>query len=164
MDYSALWAEIQANPACAEFIHDNEMPKISGAEALAKDQAIADLINAESAPKIVSKEIGDGLVSLALGVPSGPVFLLQLEMLAETAITQEMTTEQIAQLAVARQAWRSLNKAAFDVGNPDVRTGLDMFVGSLLTQEQAEAVKALAEVPNTVTAADVSRAVRGPRE
>jgi len=37
-----------------------------------------------------------------------------------------------------------------------------MMVGTLLTAEQAVAVKALAEQPDTVSAADVSRAMRGP--
>ena len=85
---------------------------------------------------------------------------MQLEMLSNLPVTQETPLEQLAQIAVARQAWRSLIKGGFDVGDMTVRAGLDMFVGSLLTAEQASAIKALAESPDIVTAADVSIALR----
>lgn len=162
MDYNALWAEIQANPACAPYIHTNDMPKIGWAEAMAKDQAIADMLSA-GRTRIVSMEVGDGSISLALGIPAGPVFLYQLEQVASLVLDAYATAEQIAEVAVARQVWRSLAKAGLDIGNPGVRAGLDLFVGQLLTQDQADTIKALAEVSETVTAADVSRAVRGPR-
>lgn len=165
MNYSDLQAEIltgQKATECAPFVVTNDMPKDQDYKA--KDQAIADILNDERAPKIVSKEIGDGAVSLALDVPAGPVFLLQLETIANTTPTSETTPDQMAQIAVARQAWRSLNKGAFDVGRPSVRAGLDLFVGSLLTADQASAIKALAEVPDIVTGSDVSRALRGPWE
>ena len=165
MDYLALHDEILGGPkaaACAAFAVTNEGPK--DPDYKVKDQAVADLLNAGRAPKIVRQEVGDGAISLALGIPAGPVFLLQLEMLANTAITPETAPEQLAAIAVARQAWRSLNRAGFDVGSPTVRAGLDLFVGGLLTAEQAATIKALAEVPDVVTAADVSRALRGPWE
>lgn len=163
MDYNALWSEIQANSACAPFVHTNEMPKISGPEVAIKDQAIADILSA-GRTQIVSKEVGDGAISLALGVPAGPVFLYQLEQIAASTPDQNAPPEQITRIAIARQAWRSLIKGGFDVGNPGVRAGLDLFVGDLLTQSEADAIKALAEVPEIITAADVSRAVRGPRD
>ena len=147
---------------CAPHVVTNDMPK--DPDYMTKDQAIADLLNAGHAPKIIKLEVGDGLISLALGVPAGPVFLMQLEMLANQAVTLETPAEQMAQIAVARQAWRSLNRAGFDVGDATVRAGLDMFVGSLLTADQATAIKALAETPDVVTAAEVSRALRGPWE
>ena len=165
MDYNALRAEILNGPKaadCAAFAVTNEAPKDPGYKA--KDQAVADLLNAGRTPKIVRKEVGDGAISLALGIPGGPIFLLQLEMLANTAIAPETAPEQLAAIAVARQTWRSLNRAGFDVGSPEVRAGLDLFVGSLLTAEQAATIKALAEVPDIITAADVSRALRGPWE
>ena len=143
---------------CAPFVVTNEMPK--DPDYMTKDQAIADILNQGRAPKIIKREVGDGLISLALGVPAGPVFLMQLEMLSNMPVTQETPLEQMAQIAVARQAWRSLIKGGFDVGDMTVRAGLDMFVGSLLTAEQASAIKALAESPDIVTAADVSIALR----
>ncbi|NMD06646.1 MAG: hypothetical protein GYA66_01570 [Phyllobacteriaceae bacterium] len=143
---------------CAPYVVTNDMPK--DLDYMAKDQVIADILNAGRAPKIIKREVGDGLISLALGVPAGPVFLMQLEMLSNMPVTQDTPLEQMAQIAVARQAWRSLIKGGFDVGDMTVRAGLDMFVGSLLTAEQASAIKALAESPDIVTAADVSIALR----
>jgi hypothetical protein len=55
-----------------------------------------------------------------------------------------------------------LTRGTFDIGNPVVRQAIDSMVGTLLTAEQATALKALAEVPQTITAADVSLAMRGP--
>lgn len=147
---------------CAPHVVTNDMPKDQ--DYMTKDQAIADILNAGRAPKIIKREVGDGLISLALGVPAGPVFLMQLEMLSNQSVTPETPPEQMAQIAVARQAWRSLNRSGFDVGDLTVRAGLGMFVGSLLTAEQATAIKALAETPDVVTAAEVSRALRGPWE
>ena len=158
---SALRDEILTGPKaadCAPYVVTNDMPKAP--EYMVKDQAIADILNQGRAPKIVKREVGDGLISLALGVPDGPVFLMQLEMLSNMPVTQDTPLEQLAQIAVARQAWRSLIKGGFDVGDMTVRAGLDMFVGSLLTAEQASAIKALAETPDVVTAADVSIALR----
>lgn len=165
MDYLSLQTEILTGPKsseCSQFVVTNDMGKV--VDYAAKDQAIADILNAGRAPLIVKREVGDGAISLALGVPAGPVFLMQLEMLANTEVTADTLPDQLAQIAVARQAWRSLNRAGFDVGDPTVRAGLDMFVGQLLTPEQATAIKALAEVPEVITAADVSRALRGPWE
>lgn len=143
---------------CAPYVVTNDMPK--DLDYMAKDQSIADILNQGRAPKIIKREVGDGLISLALGVPAGPVFLMQLEMLSNMPVTQDTPLEQMAQIAVARQAWRSLIKGGFDVGDMTVRAGLDMFVGSLLTAEQASAIKELAESPDIVTAADVSIALR----
>lgn len=158
---SALRDEILTGPKaadCAPYVVTNDMPK--DLDYMAKDQSIADILNQGRAPKIIKREVGDGLISLALGVPAGPVFLMQLEMLSNMPVTQDTPLEQMAQIAVARQAWRSLIKGGFDVGDMTVRAGLDMFVGSLLTAEQASAIKALAESPDIVTAADVSIALR----
>lgn len=157
-----LQQEILASSECAPHVVTNDMPK--DPDYRDKDQAIADILNAGRAPKIVSREVGDGAISLALGVPSGPVFLMQLEILANTPVTAETAQADLVQIAIARQAWRSLNRAGFDVGDATVRAGLDLFAGTLITEEQVAEIKALAEVPDVVTAADVSRALRGPWE
>lgn len=165
MDYRALQNEILTGPKaaeCAPLIVTSDTGKVP--DYMDRDQAVSSILNAGRAPQIVRREVGDGAISLALGVPDGPVFLMQLELLANTSVTGDTTPEQLAQIAVARQAWRSLNRAGFDIGDPTVRAGLDMFVGTLLTADQANAIKALAEVPEIITAADVSRALRGPWE
>lgn len=161
MDYAALRAEILARPDCAPLAVTPDMPKDPTAPA--KDRQIAALLGA-GRTRIASREIGDGEIALALGIPAGPVFLYELERAAETPPAADATPEQIAQHAVARQAWRSVQKAAFDVGRAEVRAALDLFVGVLLTAEQAAAIKALAEQVDIVTAEQVSRALRGPWE
>lgn len=162
MTPSDLWTLIQTTPACAPHIVPSQ-PKVDPAIARAGDQAIAELLSA-GRTRIAPTEVGDGAIAIALGIPAGPIFLYRLESAANTVLTPDAPPEQIALVAVARQAWRSVTKASLDVGNATVRAALDSFVGSLLTQEQADAIKALAESPDVITAEQVSRAVRGPRE
>lgn len=162
MDYLALWAEIQARPECTPHIVPSQ-PKAEDAVAAAGDQAIADIINVGRV-RIASREVGEGTVSNALGVPDGPIFILRLRSMALAALPEGATPEQIMQKALVEQAWRLLDKACLDVGLPSVRGSIGLFVPALLTQDQAAAILALAEIPDPVTASDVSRAVRGPRE
>lgn len=122
--------------------------------------AIADALSAVRT-KVISREVGDGAIALALGTPAGPIFMLQLEQIANTPVTESTPPELVAQIAVARQAWRSINRVGFDVGNPGVRAGIDAMVGTLLTSEQAEAIKALAVVPDPVTSQEVTKALEG---
>lgn len=122
--------------------------------------AIADALSA-GRTKIVSREVGDGAISLALGTPAGPLFMLSLEAIANTAVDAAMAPEQIAQIAICRQAWRSINRVGFDVGNQGVRDGIDSMVGTLLTQEQADAIKGLAVVLDPVSSQDVTKALEG---
>ena len=162
--YQALYNEIMTGPKaaeCAPFVHSNEMPKISGAEAAEKDNAIATILN-QDRTKIVSKEIGDGMLSLALGLPDGPVFVYKLKQLAATQLPVDAPIEQVTPVAVAQQAVNSLAKGGFDIGNPGVRAAIDSFVGSLLTADQAQDIKAIAEVPDVLTAAQIGKAIRGP--
>lgn len=162
--YEALKAEILADPDCAPLAVTNDAPKVEGSVVAAKDREIARILTSKRAPAVKSKEVGDGAVALALGIQAGPVFLLKLEALANMAFNESTPAEQLAQIALARQAWRSLLSKSFDVGLASVRAGLDLFVGTLLNAEGAAAIKALAETPNTVTAEEVSRALRGPWE
>lgn len=160
-DYAALRAEILARPDCAPLAVTPDMPK--DPTAAAKDREIADLIST-GRTRVASRLIGDGEVSLALGMPAGPLFLLGLEQAATTPPAPDATAQQIEQHAIARQAWRSLEKGALDVGRADVRAAIDAMVGALLTAEQADKIKALAQVEHRISAADVSRALRGPWE
>lgn len=162
MTPAELWTLIQNTPACAPHIVPSE-PKVEAAVARAGDQAIADILSV-GRTTISPREVGDGAIAIALGIPDGPIFLFRLEQTANTVIASDAEPEQLALVSTARQAWRSVTKAALDVGNPVVRTALDTFVGSLLTADQAAAIKALAEVPDQITADQVSLAVRGPRE
>ena len=124
------------------------------------DGAIADALS-QGRTKVVSREVGDGAIALALGTQAGPLFLYKLKKLAATVLHDDATDEQIIPVAVAQQAVESLAKVGFDIGNPDVRAGLSMFEGTLLTSEQIDAIKALAVVPDVITAQDVAKALEG---
>ena len=161
MDYDSLWAEIQANPECTPHI----VPSFPKADEAAQtgDAAIAAILSAGRTRVEPSKLINEGEVAVALGIPGGPVFIYSLEQAAETAPGEGGSPEDVVAHAVARQAWRSLLKGQFNIGDASVRAAIDSMVGRLLTAEQAVTIKALAEVPAPVSASDVSRAVRGPR-
>lgn len=161
MDYDALWAEIQANQACEQHIVPS-FPKADEA-ARAGDAAIAAILSEGRTRIEPSKLINDGEVAVALGIPGGPLFLYSLEQAAETAPGEGADQDDVVAHAVARQAWRSLLKGQFNIGDTSVRAAIDSMVGRLLTAEQAVTINALAEVPAPVSASDVSRAVRGPR-
>lgn len=164
MDYSSLRAEIlfgSRAAACAPHVVTADTPK--DASAPAKDKAIAEILSM-SRTRIASRLIGDGDVALALGIPAGPLFTYDLERLAARPVTDETPLAERERIAVARQAWRSLTRQTLDVGRADVRAALESFVGDLLTDDQAAAIKALAETPERITADDVSRALRGPWE
>lgn len=124
------------------------------------DGAIAAALS-QGRTKVISREVGDGAIALALGTQAGPLFLYKLKKLAATVLPDDATEEQIIPVAVAQQAVESLSKVGFDIGNPDVRAGLTMFDGTLLTSEQIEAIKALAVVEDVITAQDVARAMEG---
>lgn len=155
MDYNALWAEIQANPACAEYIHTNEQPKISGAEALAKDQAIADLINEARPPQMISIAVEDVFDAL---FSSGDYMTMKMAQL-------QGDTQAAMAFSVLDDSKR-LGAGRVDLASPITGGLLDALQdATLLSQAGRDALIAKASKPaEQVTAADISRAVRGPRE
>lgn len=150
MDLAQLKVEIEANPACAPHIHTNEMPRISSAEVAIKDQAIADIINVGRV-RPQSKEIGIGTI-LAVMAPAGGVFLDGLNALGSTDRNVYWSMELIRQgrFDIGMPAARAQVQALAD-GQPDLAAGI-------------EALLALGVAPDPVSAADVSRALRGPWE
>lgn len=165
MDYRALQTEILSGPKavdCVAYVNDGSDPSRK-ASAPSDDATIAAILSAGRVT-IAQRQINDGDAAIALGVPGGPLFLYQLELAATSDLAQGATAQQVALYAVARQAWRSLTRGTFDIGNSVVRQAIDAMVDTLLTAEQATTLKALAEVPAPITAAEVSRALRGPWE
>ena len=154
MDYNALWAEIQVNPDCAEFIHTNDLPKISGQEALAKDQAIADLINAARPAQLVSIAVEDVFDAL---FSSGDYMALKSAQL--------QGDPQAAMVFSVLDDSKRLGAGKVDLTSPITGALLDALQASgLLSQAGRDALTAKASKPaDQVTAADISRAVRGPR-
>ena len=161
MDYRALQTEILSGPqaaACAPYVNDGSDPARK-ATAPADDRAIAEILSA-GRMRVGERTISDGDGSIALGIPDGPLFLYQLEQAASAPA--DATPEALVVHAVAKQAWRSIQRGDFQIGNATVRSAIDAMVGTLLTTAQAAAIKAMAETPDGVSPADVSRAQRGP--
>lgn len=103
--------------------------------------------------------IGDGDVTQAIGRPAGPLLADWLEQAANAPLPESPTLLQQAQRAEMRQAWRKLSTGNLDIGMATVRDGIDGLVGiAPLTQEQAEAIKALALVDDPVDEMTVRRA------
>jgi hypothetical protein len=132
-----------------------EIDQLTPLVAARNDAAIAEALSLGRVA-VCPKLVGDGEVALALGIPAGPLFIYQLETVATSTPPAGAPAEQVVTYAVARQAWRSLQRAALDVGNPGVRAAFDAFVGTLLTADQAAAVKSLAEAPSPVGVQRVS--------
>lgn len=107
--------------------------------------------------------VGDGLIADAIGLPAGPVFLYQLQLLAEAPLAEEATLEQMAVHAQLVLAWRLIREGKLDVGLPSVRASLGEFVGQLpgFTQQMADAILGLAERDAPVSVAEVIEAMRG---
>jgi hypothetical protein len=176
MDYRALQAEILSGPKaeeCAPFVHTDDMDadgksrnKLSSEEAAQKDQAIADILSA-GRTKLASKFVGQAEITHALypDITGAAVFLYLLKKAAEAPLPDDPTEAQIVQSALASQAWDMVSAGTLDVGTGAARAAIDLFASvphGILSPENAEKIKALAEVPDPVSAGDVSRAVRGP--
>lgn len=159
MNYTALQAEILASAACAPYIHDNTAPKLSADAVLPKDQAIADILNAGR--KVVGEYwlTDRGLVS---------------DLVAATGNT-DMADSILTKLDTLANSSRStramMNRLQTDVrgvnfGDAALRAQFQYLGGmGVFTVDEVAAVLALAlqDAPK-ITAADVSRAVRGPWE
>lgn len=144
-----LLSEIQA--ACsAELIASGEHGAIAAAVSVGRTRV--------QQPTFV----GDGLIADAIGLPAGPVFLYQLQQLAEAPLAENPTPEQLAVHAQLVLAWRLIREGKLDVGLPSVRASLGAFVGLLpgFTQEMADAILALAVRPAPVGVAEVIEAMR----
>lgn len=155
MDYAALWSEIQSRPDCAPHVVPS-LPKVAAEVALAGDQAIADLLNAgrvRVGPRSLSER------AILAEYPDGPVaadaVLVKLEQYAAGAHPLS---------SVLSRALRLLrDPEGLDFGTAATRQMLDaLATAGGITAAEAAALKALAEQPETLTAADISRAVRGP--
>lgn len=175
MNYLALLAEIQANPACAPYIHTNDMPKLGGAEAAAKDQAIADIINVGRVRR-VSHMITERGVRESLSIRDAALFLKALRDLSSAvempvgigAVLTQMgvnANEHWAYLDALQCGWSWLKGDGLDLGSAKVSELLQLIAAGL--PETATACTELSKkalVPDPVCSADVSRAVRGPWE
>lgn len=151
MDYRALQAEILTGPRaaeCAPHIHTNDMARISGAEVAPKDAAIAAILSRDRT-RIARCDIGIGAVLSLFGVERGAQILDALDALRAT-------------VPAIRWAWVLIDRDALDVGDAATRAQIDALTPGVFAPDEAAALKALAAQPDPLSAADVSRALRGP--
>jgi hypothetical protein len=155
VDYLALRTAILANADCQPHIVTNEMPK---QDARAKDQAIADILNAPAGTRLVDQfETAISLMA-HLGAVTGATILDKLE-------TASAAQPVLKWAMLALKSERGIN-----VGDPDARGMIEQLAaGNVLTQAEADALLALAvrtsslayaAVGKPVTGADVSVALR----
>lgn len=149
----ALQAAILALPACAQFVHDNEAPPISGADAAQKDAAIADLVNAS----------GWGAGSRAIPVHLAKKLLIKRGRWR--GIVKAAADDGHPAVGAAYAAVALAEDARMDADFLDQSAGplLTALVSTgLIDSSDREALEALSRTPSQVSASDVSRALRGP--
>lgn len=151
-DLRALILDGPKAKACAAHVHTADMPKISGGEARAKDQAIADIINAYPPPmRLQSRRIGYGAVLAELGADAGAAILDKITAAGEVN-------------SPIKWAMRLLDRGELDIGAAETQAQTRAMAGVLLTAAEVEAITAMGLVPETITAEQVSIALRGIKE
>lgn len=156
MNYAALKTAILANADCTQYVVTNDMPK--DLDYYAKDSAIADIFNAPTGTRLIERfENAIGIMS-ALGAVTGAGILEKLDQ---------------AKAGIPALKWAMLamdDPQGINIGDPETQAMLgDLALANVITQAEADAVKALAIQPSSlayetvgqpITAADVSIALR----
>lgn len=156
MNYTALKTAILANADCTPYVVTNDMPK--DPDYFEKDSSIAAVFNVASGTRLVERyENAIGIMS-ALGAVTGAGILEKLDQ---------------AKAGIPALKWAMLamdDAQGINLGDPETQTMLDdLATGGVITQAEADAVKALAIQPSSlayetvgqpITAADVSIALR----
>lgn len=156
MNYANLKTAILTNADCIQYVVTNDMPK--DPQYFAKDSAIADIFNAPSGTRLIERfENAIGIMS-ALGAVTGATILEKLD-----AAKSQIPALKWAMLAMA-------SDVGINLGDIETQQMLDaMVVANVITEAEAESVKALAVQPSSlayetvgqsITAADVSIALR----
>jgi hypothetical protein len=94
--------------------------------------------------KIVPTEIGKGRILATLGLATGNALLDVIDTAPDFRHVKQLV----------ENGW-------LDIGSDLSRASLDALVPAVLTQVEADTLKALAEVPDPVTPQDVAKALEG---
>lgn len=94
--------------------------------------------------KLVTTAIGEGAILATLGLEAGNAFLDVIDAHPDF-----------------RHVKKIIARGEFDMSSPVSQAGVQGMVPAVLTQEQADALKALAVVPDPVTPVDVQRVLDG---
>lgn len=117
-------------------------PELQALAAARNDAAIATALS-DGRMRIESKKIGVGTVMDCLGPVDGAAVLDALDALRAVS-------------SPIKWAWLLLERGELDIGLPSVRSQIDMLVPAAMTAAQAEALKALALLPDPVSVNAVS--------
>lgn len=123
-------------------------PELAAAITERDSDAIAAAISESRLPKTVSRPVGVGTVLDVLGAADGAALLDALDALR-------------SQVSAIKWAWLLLERGELDVGLASTRAQIDALTGpgKPFTTEAAAAIKALAEVPDMVSAQEVYNAM-----
>jgi hypothetical protein len=158
-----LQAQILASAACQPHIQTNEMPKITAAEARAKDGAIAAILS-ESRKRLRSRLITErGIIGLlGPGDDEGEGFIQKLEAFGATNLPAEHPLK-TKQAGIRRILSWLKSDDGVELGEAGTQTLL-LALGQtgVVPMAQAQAIAELGLEDDPVTIEQVSRAVRGP--
>lgn len=153
-----LQTEILSGPLagdCAPFVHTGDMPKISGAEAAAKDQAIADLLNAS------------GLYATSSAVPAWQAkkLLIKRGRWRGIVLASENPAHPAVETAYAAVALAEDARMDADFLDPSAAPLMSALVAtSLISADDRVSLENLSRRPSAFSGAEVGRAMRGPWE
>lgn len=159
MNYQALRDEILTGPLAATLAPNVVLPSDPKQNAAPRDQIIADALNLESGVRITEKFVNI------------PELMAQLGAMTAASILEKIEAASLSNIALKWAMISVKSDRGIDVGNTETRSMLDQLVlDSVLTQAEADSIKALAEQPSSrsyesvgqpVTSRDVSVALRG---
>ena len=96
------------------------------------DQAATDLLNAETISLVSPRLVNERTIMAEVGATAGLAIIEALEGATHPLVKKAAE-------------WLKPNQEGIDVGHPDTRAQIDAIVPSVLTQNQADALKGLAE-------------------
>lgn len=154
MDYTALWEAIQATPACAAHIVP-ATPKVARDTWEAGDQAIADILNAS------------GAFDTSMPVPAWMAkrALIKRGRWRGIVLASQNASHPAVEAAYAAVALAEDARMDADFLDPLAAPLMAALVATgLMTADDRALLESMSRRPSAITAQDVSRAVRGPRE
>lgn len=168
----SLQAQILGNEECLPYIITNDMPRVPGEEAVKRDKAIAEIIS-RGRTKRTSYMITERGVRAILPIADGALFIRTLRQLQTATEMPAWLSAALDGIADEETKWAYLDTLqcgypwlqgdGLDVGDETLRMLLDLLARGLPSLERGVSMlKKLGEEDDAVTAADVSRALRGP--
>lgn len=167
----ALQAEIMADEECKPFIVTADDAKT---DAIERDRAIAAIRNGKRPPRLRPHMISERGVRASLSILEAAALIKTLRDLSAATDMPKWLSDVLAAVKVPEAAqwayfdtmqcgYTWLRGDGLDLGSTTTRDMLGLIAGGVPELAPAVAkLRALAEEPDTITADEVSRALRGP--